>query len=227
MNTKKTAHKHKSTIKSKRRVRLDPDKSLEELIDLWLRTGKVKQDENGCLVWQGAKNNNGFAVLKSAGRFFTVNRLILEKKLERELSDSEIAYQSCKNPSCINPEHLSPVEFEHKPKSISLRLTEPTLKRLKVFWDKDAPRWNRRESWKADTIRKVVGTALAHLDEQKNQLIYDKVKPEPGGTSYVVSVSQEMHELIDLQRLRRHEEMYATIRWLIELGLQILEKRIN
>lgn len=61
---------------------------------------------NGCIVWTGFKDKDGYGKIKENGKGTGVHRAILQVKLGRKLNDGEQSLHECDNPSCCNPNHL-------------------------------------------------------------------------------------------------------------------------
>lgn len=66
----------------------------------------ITKSENGCWEWNGLKNEAGYGMVRLYGKNCRVHRIVLSKKLNRELTSSEITRHLCNNPPCCNPEHL-------------------------------------------------------------------------------------------------------------------------
>lgn len=77
----------------------------------WFRVlGKLRQDENGCILWMGGRTKGGYGVIsmirnrkKSAVR---VTRLIYEICHNVDIPEGMQVCHECDNPPCLNPDHL-------------------------------------------------------------------------------------------------------------------------
>jgi len=58
-----------------------------------------------CLIWTGGQKE-GYGVICVDRKRVLVHRLVLERKLGRDLQPGECACHSCDTPLCVNPEHL-------------------------------------------------------------------------------------------------------------------------
>ena len=63
---------------------------------------------NGCIVWQGAKDRNGYGQIKLAGKMRMTHKLWYEQNV-RPLAEGKELDHLCKNRACLNPAHLEPV----------------------------------------------------------------------------------------------------------------------
>ncbi len=68
---------------------------------------KIQQTEDGCWVWTGAKRS-GYGRFSFLGRTMQAHRLAYEE-LVGEIPERLEIDHLCRNPSCVNPEHLEPV----------------------------------------------------------------------------------------------------------------------
>jgi hypothetical protein len=72
----------------------------------------VRQDPGGCWVWQGETNISGYGRLELSGR--PNRKRVLAHRLSYEVFVGPIPAglhldHLCRNPPCVNPEHLEPV----------------------------------------------------------------------------------------------------------------------
>jgi hypothetical protein len=67
----------------------------------------TRDERTGCLLWQGA-SRTGYGVVRMPGHAQPValHRLMLERKLGRQLEGGECALHRCDTPSCYEPDHL-------------------------------------------------------------------------------------------------------------------------
>lgn len=64
--------------------------------------------QGGCLVWQGAKRDNGYGVVSYNNKQRSVHAVVWELTSGSALGDLEIDH-SCNNRACVLFAHLSPV----------------------------------------------------------------------------------------------------------------------
>lgn len=76
----------------------DPIARLWEKVD---RSG----GPDSCWPWRGARNDNGYGIIRVRGRNLRTHRLALG--LELALAREPFVLHSCDNPPCCNPAHLS------------------------------------------------------------------------------------------------------------------------
>lgn len=60
---------------------------------------------NGCWVWQGTKNKEGYGRVKYRGRLWLAHRLSCII-LDKNPLIGDVLDHMCNNPPCINPDHL-------------------------------------------------------------------------------------------------------------------------
>ena len=66
---------------------------------------RVKETENGCLEYQGARLSTGYGYIKKDGRMRLAHRVVWE--LENGPIPQDIfVLHKCDNPPCCNPDHL-------------------------------------------------------------------------------------------------------------------------
>lgn len=74
--------------------------ALEKLLARTVQGGP----DGACMEWTGARDHRGYGTVYFNGRNTTANRAVLS--LTKGIQAGEIAAQSCRNHSCINPAHL-------------------------------------------------------------------------------------------------------------------------
>jgi hypothetical protein len=77
---------------------------MTSILDRYFSKEKIEITTNGCWIWQMAKNQKGYGLVKHKGKMRLVHRLVLEEKLKTPIKS--YACHLCHNPSCVNPEHL-------------------------------------------------------------------------------------------------------------------------
>lgn len=65
---------------------------------------KSRSDPSGCVLWDGGTDRHGYPLVWCENRMQYVSRIVLAKKLGRELKYN--ALHTCDVAGCINPEHL-------------------------------------------------------------------------------------------------------------------------
>lgn len=67
---------------------------------------KARPAENGCLVWFGDTDSNGYGRLRHAGRkVYGAHKLMFELR-NGPIPAGLVVRHTCDNPPCINPDHL-------------------------------------------------------------------------------------------------------------------------
>jgi hypothetical protein len=72
----------------------------------------IVPNDRGCMIWPHAKDSYGYAApsikneLTGKKQSKIGSRLVLSRKLKREIKENFQALHTCDNPSCVNAEHL-------------------------------------------------------------------------------------------------------------------------
>lgn len=70
---------------------------------LWEKTQRA---ENGCLIWIGTKQTEGYGLIRINGRLHATHRVAWELTHGEKIPQGKIICHTCDNPSCIEPTHL-------------------------------------------------------------------------------------------------------------------------
>jgi len=70
--------------------------------------GRLVPNENGCLIWPGARHGNGYGMVKWHGHDVSVHRLLWEL-LKAPLPSGILLHHVCTNKLCCNVDHLRPM----------------------------------------------------------------------------------------------------------------------
>lgn len=73
----------------------------------WLET-QYTVNENGCWVWKGRKNINGYVDVWWEGKYYKVHRLYWLLKGKTIPEGLQMCHGPCHNRACFNPDHLTP-----------------------------------------------------------------------------------------------------------------------
>lgn len=70
---------------------------------------RVRVDESGCWLWQGAQNGNGYAQVQLTGQRFLVHRVSYVWLVGQPIPEGLQLDHLCRVRHCLNPDHLEPV----------------------------------------------------------------------------------------------------------------------
>ena len=73
--------------------------------DFW---SYVDKTEDGCWLWNGATNQQGYGICRYEGKAQRAHRVVYTKVVG-EIPDGLFLDHLCRIPSCVNPTHLEPV----------------------------------------------------------------------------------------------------------------------
>lgn len=68
----------------------------------------IPEPNSGCWLWLGPMRSNGYGFLVISEKMPSAHRLIYEAEVG-PIPPSLVLDHLCRNPSCVNPDHLEPV----------------------------------------------------------------------------------------------------------------------
>lgn len=68
----------------------------------------IDKREDGCWIWLGSREKFGYGKIKRGGRSIMAHRYVYELMVE-PVPDGMVIDHRCRQPSCVNPQHLEPV----------------------------------------------------------------------------------------------------------------------
>lgn len=87
--------------------------------------------DSGCWVWHSTKKEGGYGIIRRHGRVIPAHRYVYE--LHRgPIPDGLVIDHLCRNPSCVNPDHLEPVPLrENVRRGIQTKLSWPIVDEIR------------------------------------------------------------------------------------------------
>lgn len=84
------------------------DLSKEEIAARWEArlAEKTVRNENGCRLWIGPVNAQGYGQTSAFGRLKMVHRFTYEVVYDMKIHPKLVVCHQCDNPGCCNPDHL-------------------------------------------------------------------------------------------------------------------------
>ncbi len=93
----------------------------------------VVDKTTGCWIWQGAKISTGYGHLRVQGKNVLSHRYMYEK-VKGEIPGGLELDHLCRNPLCMNPQHLEPVTHaENCRRGKRVKLTHRMTKQIKAM----------------------------------------------------------------------------------------------
>lgn len=71
-------------------------------------TSKIEHDDNGCWTWVGARNWDGYGMIRHEGATRLAHRIVYTL-LVGPIADGLTIDHLCRNRACVNPDHLESV----------------------------------------------------------------------------------------------------------------------
>lgn len=89
-------------------------------------SGKWNVTDSGCWEWTAARQPSGYGVLRVLGKTVRAHRYVYESTFGPIEEGLELDHL-CRNPPCVNPDHLEPVTHEEN------------MRRGAAYWDRPKP----------------------------------------------------------------------------------------
>lgn len=101
---------------------------------------RTKRDDNGCLIWTGSKNPNGYGQMRVKGKLTQVHRWAYEKA-NGAIPDGLVIDHVCYTIACSNVEHLQAVTPKQNSENPSGLSKNNTSGYANVYWNKRGQKW--------------------------------------------------------------------------------------
>lgn len=93
----------------------------------------VVNEVTGCWEWQRFRDKLGYGSLHLAGKRLAAHRYVYEK-MRGEIPDGLVLDHLCRNPSCVNPDHLEPVTYAvNSRRGASTKLSEEKVSEIRAL----------------------------------------------------------------------------------------------
>ncbi len=91
-------------------------------------------NKDGCWVWQLATDKDGYGQTRQNGKHIRAHRLYYEK-YKSKIPNDKVIDHLCKNPACVNPEHLDIVtQQENVHRGNNTKLTWEKVKTIRRMY---------------------------------------------------------------------------------------------
>lgn len=79
-----------------------------KLTERFWRKVKKEPGEDGCWLWQGARDSHGYGILTIRGRNYMAHKISWETANNAKVPRDYVLLHTCDVPLCLNPRHLTP-----------------------------------------------------------------------------------------------------------------------
>lgn len=69
----------------------------------------VRKEESGCWIWTGAQDRKGYGRFSVSDMEKVWTHRWIYQQMRGPIPDGFVIDHLCRNPSCVNPDHLEPV----------------------------------------------------------------------------------------------------------------------
>ncbi|KHS52557.1 AP2 domain-containing protein [Brevibacterium linens] len=102
----------------------------------------AKVDKSGdCWIWTAGKDKNGYGGFNFDGRPMLAHRAAWELTHCQQLSPKTELDHACRNPSCVNPDHLRPADRSRNMQNQSAEGHQGRNGARGVYWHKVNKKW--------------------------------------------------------------------------------------
>lgn len=152
---------------------------------------KVKEYDNGCWEWQGAKSKLGYGVFSIGSTWVAAHRAMFYIRNGFLPDRSLVVMHDCENPKCCNPNHLVAGTIKQNGNYVGCIEKLKNEIRNKPFFGKrgkDHVRWGMKHS--KETIEAIRQRSIKRqklTDEQINEIYNSKGSSNTVGREYGIS----------------------------------------
>jgi hypothetical protein len=118
----------------------------------------------GCWLWTGAKNQEGYGLLRSGGEYKRAHRFAYEM-LVGPIPDGQLIDHVCHNTSCVRAEHLRLATFKQNRENLAGSYSNSKSGVRGVYWNSRNHKWQAQVGHNGRQYHVGLFTSLREAEE--------------------------------------------------------------